>query len=140
MKKNNLILGTFLAITAILFSSCGKSDQFKHGGFVVYEKNGHGLVAATTDLGREDWESAKWVCDKLILNGYSDWHLPTKEENYALYVNFKQLGVGGFDVSSYYWSSTEYYNDGAWVQDFDNGEQNYSYRFNLYYVRAVRAF
>ena len=81
-------------------------SQFKHGGFVVYEKNGHGLVAAITDLGSMDWNSAKTACDGYRLNGYSDWHLPSKEELNALYVNLFQLGVGGF-VDHTYWSSTE---------------------------------
>lgn len=38
MKKNNLILGTFLAITAILFSSCGapsSPDSTESGGVVT---------------------------------------------------------------------------------------------------------
>jgi hypothetical protein len=114
--------------------------QFKHGGFVVYEENGHGLVAAITDLGSMDWNSAKTACDELILNGYSDWHLPSKEELNALYVNLKQIGVGG-GASSYYWSSTEYNSYFAWFQGFSNGLQKYDFSKNFKCnVRAVRAF
>ena len=51
----------------------GVVSQFKHGGFVVFEENGHGLVAAITDLGLMNWYTAKTACDELILNGYSDW-------------------------------------------------------------------
>jgi hypothetical protein len=120
----------------------GVVSHFKHGGFVVYEKNGHGLVAATTDLLKWDWNSAKMACDELVLNGYSDWHLPTKEELNALYVNLKQVGVGGFD-DDIYWSSSED-NDGiAWNQDFNNGNQrNYNYyrEEGSNHARAVRAF
>jgi hypothetical protein len=117
----------------------GVVSQFKHGGIVVYEENGHGLVAAITDLERMDWSSARTACDELILNGYSDWHLPSKKELNALYVNLKQLGVGGF-ADSDYWSSTENNNFRAWVQNFGNGRQS---DYRLYYgsnVRAVRAF
>ncbi len=113
--------------------------QFKHGGFVIYEENGHGLVAAITDLGSMDWNSAKTACDELILNGYSDWHLPSQEELNALYVNLKQIGVGGF-ANNDYWSSTEGYSNGAWRQDFDNGRQTNDYKDNEFNVRAVRAF
>jgi hypothetical protein len=114
--------------------------QFKHGGFVVYEKDGHGLVAAITGLGKMNWNAANTACDELILNGYSDWHLPTKEELNALYVNLKQVGVRGFGESEY-WSSTEYNNYNCWMQHFDNGNQNYNtYLYNEYNVRAVRAF
>ena len=117
----------------------GVVSQFKHGGFVVFEENGHGLVAAIIDLGRMVWEPAKTSCDELILNGYSDWHLPSKEELYAVHVNLKQVGVGGF--AEYYWSSTEADSGFAWGQNFSDGRQgNGHFKFNGYNVRAVRAF
>jgi hypothetical protein len=119
----------------------GVVSQFKHGGFVVFEENGHGLVAAITNLGRMDWNSAKTACEELILNGYSDWHLPSKEELNALYVNLQQIGVGGFTRLSY-WSSTE--NDGnynyAWAQNFGKGGQSSDVKDYPNFVRAVRAF
>ena len=117
----------------------GVFSQFKHGGFVGYDRGEYVLIAAITDLGSMDWDSAKTACDELVLNGYSDWYLPTKDELNALYVNFKQLRVGGF-ASDYYWSSTDGYNDGAWNQDFANGLQNYDVysRKNKFNVRAVR--
>ena len=37
-------------------------------------------TAKITDLGELDWNSAKTACEELILNGYSDWHLPSKEK------------------------------------------------------------
>lgn len=117
----------------------GVVSQFKHGGFVVFEENGHGLVAAITDLGSMDWTSAKTACEELILNGYSDWHLPSKEELNLVYVNLKQVGVGGF-ANDYYWSSTEYRDGLAWCQNFNNGRQSYFNKGNMYDVRAVRAF
>jgi len=117
----------------------GVISQFKHGGFVVYEKDGHGLVAAITDLGEMDWNTAKTACDELILNGYSDWRLPTKDELNAIYVNLKKLGVGGFAGYSY-WSSTEDVGYYAWFQYFLNGDQSLDSKNGAYYVRAIRAF
>ena len=117
----------------------GVVSQFKHGGFVVFEENGHGLVAAITDLGNMDWNSAKTACEELILNGYSDWHLPSKEELNSVYVNLKQIGVGGF-ADNYYWSSTEYSSGAAWDQGFGNGRQNGGSKNGKASVRAVRAF
>jgi hypothetical protein len=89
----------------------------------------------------ENWAYAKTACDELILNGYSDWHLPSKEELNALYVNLKQLGVGDFANDSY-WSSTEYTKGYARTKNFSNGEQYYDSgsRFNESSVRAVRVF
>jgi hypothetical protein len=86
----------------------GVVSPFKHGGFVVYEENGHGLVVAMTDLvDKMDWNAAKTACNELILNGYGDWRLPSKEELNAIYVNLIELGIGGFDEFNTYWSSTQ---------------------------------
>ena len=70
--------------------------------------------------------------------GYTDWFLPSKDELNQLYVNKAAIG-GGFE-GDYYWSSTEYDSRYAWVQDFNFGNQNYSYKDATFYVRAVRAF
>jgi hypothetical protein len=117
----------------------GVVSQYKHGGFVVYEKDGHGLVAAITDLGEMELNAAKTACDELILNGYSDWHLPTKDELNVLYVNLKQVGVGGFAAKNY-WSSKGNLNNFAWHKDFFDGSQDNDPKDYTYYVRAVRAF
>jgi hypothetical protein len=106
---------------------------------------GFGLVAAITDLGSMYWNSAKPACDELILNGYSDWHLPSKAELNYVYVYLKQFGVGGF-ADTHYWSSTEYNEFLAWSQNFGYGGQyesrknDYNDRDGRYQVRAVRAF
>ena len=121
----------------------GVISQFKHGGFVVYEKDGHGLVAAITDLGViMDWESAKKTCDELILNGYSDWRLPTEDELNALYVNWKNVGVGGYK-DAFYWSSTKGHFgnvDEALLQYFGTGGHRATDKRYPACVRAVRAF
>jgi len=123
----------------------GVVSQFKHGGFVVYDRDGHGLVTAITDIEEEknDFNSAKTACDELVLNGYSDWRLPTKEELNSLYVNLKMVGVGGFS-NNYYWSSTK--NEDAdiyQVLQYFRPVYEDNYKFARSFgicVRAVRAF
>jgi hypothetical protein len=123
----------------------GIVSQFKHGGFVVYEVNGHGLVAAITDLaGQEEWEPAQTACNELILNGYSDWHLPTKEELKSLYVIFDKFGGAGLE-NTWYWSSSEEGDGSAWSINFENGMidnnvTSYENQMTIFFVRAVRAF
>ena len=120
----------------------GVVSQFNHGGFVVYEKGGHGFVAAIADINPMDWKEAKKSCDELKLNGYSDWYLPTKEKLNAVYVNLSNLGIGGFDDESYYWSSTKFkWEEGlSWVQAFDNGKQEFEGWSVVCCVRAIRNF
>jgi hypothetical protein len=77
------------------------------------------------------------LCSDLVLNGYSDWYLPSKDELYKLYIN-KAL-VGGF-ANNLYWSSTDFDFNDAWMQYFANGNQASNYKYSTYYVRAVRAF
>jgi hypothetical protein len=84
------------------------------------------------------------LCGDLVLNGYSDWYLPSIYELNKLYDN--RAAIGGF-VSTFsdfgYWSSTEYNNssDGAWYKYFADGSQNWTNKSQATYtVRAVRAF
>ena len=118
----------------------GVVSQFKHGGFVVYEENGHGLVAAISDLGEMDWNSANTACEELILNGYSDWHLPRRDELNALYVNLHQLGVDAhFNQFSQFWSSTAS-GGGYVIQKFRDGFTTWQKMESRFNVRPVRTF
>ena len=88
---------------------------------------------------------AAQVCANIFVGNYGDWYLPSKYELNLMYQNIGQgdalgLGnVGGF-ADSYYWSSSEFGNFGAWEQNFSSGYQvNLGKNFD-YYVRAIRAF
>lgn len=71
---------------------------------------------------------------------YADWFLPSKDELNLMYLNLKVQGLGGFS-EDYYWSSSEYYVDGAWYQHFGSGGQGGNhYRYSGNRVRPVRAF
>ena len=77
------------------------------------------------------------ICDNLILNGYSDWYLPSKDELNLLYLN--QVTIGGF-VGVFYWSSSEDSANTAASQIFTTGAVVYSNKFNTCSVRAIRSF
>jgi len=121
----------------------GVKSQFKHGGYVVQESNGHGLVAAVCDIGQLKWEAAKTACEELVMNGYSDWVLPDKDQLELIYKTLYQRGIGGF-ARSYYWSSSEIHASNAWVFNFEYRGANYSIDYytkdGTLHVRAVRAF
>jgi hypothetical protein len=79
------------------------------------------------------------LCNDLVLNGYSDWFLPSKDELYELYLN--QVAIGGF-VGRDYWSSTEISMYDAWSLNFTYGIQGTYYKLysSTMHVRAIRAF
>jgi hypothetical protein len=83
------------------------------------------------------YEAADY-CDGLSAHGHSDWYLPDKNE-LDLFWNEGSPVAGVNTSGSYYWSSTEITNDGAWVQRFSDGSQeNYTKGVNLL-VRCVRS-
>jgi hypothetical protein len=139
--KDKKTLEQIEKITSYKVKSRGIELQFKHGGFEVYENYGHGLVVAITDLGTMDWNSAKKVCDELVFNGFSDWHLPTGKELDALYIHSKLVGSFNY-VKGFYWSSEVEGNmvDYSRAQDFGNGKQEIKEKRNNCYVWAVRTF
>ena len=79
------------------------------------------------------------ICGDMVLNGYSDWYLPSKDELYKLSVN--RVAIGGF-TTTYYLSSSEYDLNNCWYQYFDgSGVQNfYLKNYSAYYMRAIRSF
>ena len=78
------------------------------------------------------------LCYDLVLNGYSDWYLPSKDELNKLYLN--RIAIGGFTNNFFYWSSSENDNDFAWGEFFVDGAPNDHDKDTTEYVRAVRAF
>jgi hypothetical protein len=73
----------------------------------------------------------------------AEWFLPSIKELNEIYINKATLeAVSGFTTfsSSFYWSSTELNNQGAWKQSFGFGFQEAANKRNISNVRAVRAF
>jgi uncharacterized protein (TIGR02145 family) len=134
-------------------------------GYVAGET--HGLIAAAQDLGSYQWGcnvtaiegadgleigtgiqntvdivsascgGAAQACADLVLNGYSDWFLPSRDELQQLYNN--RATIGGFQ-GNYYWSSSERISNGSWIFNFFNGATDTDNKNFSAYVRAVRAF
>jgi hypothetical protein len=77
------------------------------------------------------------LCSDLVLNGYSDWFLPSKDELTKIYLN--RIAIGGF-TAFYYWSSSEYSNNNAWYFKCSDGYAPNTTKDNALYVRAVRTF
>ncbi len=95
------------------------------------QQNTADIIAGCNQTG-----TAAYICNELVLNGYDDWFLPSKDELYKLYVN--KNAIGGFDTE-YYWSSSEASNMNAWSLFFLGGYLSYD-KYVDFTVRAVRYF
>ena len=98
------------------------------------------IIDKCSELG-ELSKAAHW-CDRIKINGFDDWFLPSKDELYFMYQNLRQDGLGDFPVA-WYWSSTQFDDSStsAWGHYFSTGIQGHSGSKNsLFRVRAVRAF
>lgn len=82
--------------------------------------------------------SAAKTCDNLNTGGYSDWYLPSRSELVKVYNN--QALIGGFALTTEYWSSTEYNINTAYAVSFVNGSNTTQYKSNTQKVRCVRSF
>jgi hypothetical protein len=143
-------------MTGYVIKSGGIRSKLKHGGFVVYEKDGHGLITAIADIGfisDLDRNEAYNACNELVLNGYNDWRLPTIPELELMYKNLKEYGLGGFE-NDFYWSSTlfkhlngeyvtrslNFNNSRMFDDDVEKNPNWYPMRYMRHGVRAVRSF
>lgn len=121
-----------------------------NGSYIVTGATGTALgtgkanTAAIVEAQGEGSYAAK-ICDDLVLGGYDDWYLPSRDELNLMYQNIGQgnalgLGnVGGF-ADFFYWSSTEINDSNVRIQFFGNGTPaNFPKNLRLY-VRAVRSF
>jgi len=116
--------------------------QWYNGSFVTTGATGTAIgtgQANTTAIVKAQGPGsyAAKLCDDLVLNGYSDWYLPSKDELNQLFLN--QAAVGGLLIYDY-WSSSENDNSTAWYQNFGNNNQISAGKFNYLGVHAIRAF
>jgi uncharacterized protein (TIGR02145 family) len=79
------------------------------------------------------------ICSDLVLNGYSDWYLPSHDELEMMYLRLHQQGIGNFSNTAYYWSSTQISPEYAATVAFNNSGGN-TYKQATNSVRAVRTF
>jgi hypothetical protein len=133
-------------------SDQGKSIVWWNGSYITTGATGKAIGTGdantnTIVAAQGAGSYAAKLCYDLVLGGYGDWYLPSKDELNKLYIN--RAAIGGF-YSGYhnsYWSSSEENSENAWYQVWLNeglgeGFQFYFWKKEGYdfSVRAVRAF
>lgn len=96
---------------------------------IIVEAQGEGNYAAK-------------ICSDLVLNGYSDWFLPSKSECFQMYYKLALINNIGNFSDTLYWSSTEASIGNAYSQYGNDGypPNGGYYKTELHRVRAIRAF
>ena len=150
MKK--LMANFFVWITCLIIISTGckknslKVGQYYRGGIVYYvDPSGNtGYIVDSADLDITNWEQAEFDCSNDRNGGYSDWHLPSREELDHLYQYQKRYDTTGRFLKFNYWSAAELPGpgdeDSAYYQNFKTGVQSKAVQSALFDVRAVRDF
>lgn len=126
-------------------SDQGTTPQWGCVGSVISGADGYGLGTGnqnTIDImaGCSTAGIAARICGDLVLGGYSDWYLPSKDELYKLYLN--KTAIGGFAFGEY-WSSTEEpepWTNYAYILHFGSAGSYGGYKSYNYHVRAIRSF
>lgn len=77
------------------------------------------------------------LCADLVLNGFSDWYLPSRKEIGQLYKN--RNVVPGLQPTNY-WSSTEVDLNNSYSEIFSGGFQEVDDKSFTIHVRAIRSF
>ena len=86
--------------------------------------------------------TAARLCADLVLNGYDDWFLPSKDELNQMYVNLYKKKIGSWAHYEYMSSTQGASSDSAWGQQFISGYPFTSFGtdFNVFHSRAIRDF
>jgi TolB-like protein len=130
---------TTRGITKINFNGIGIGDHGPGGGIVFFAQGGR-YMEVSEILGQHNWSSALTAARNYRGGGFSDWHLPTKDELNLIYLNLRAKNIGSLG-DSWHWSSSERSNYDAWGQRFSDGYQyDFNGKTNASSVRAVRVF
>ena len=127
-KENNNVVGTSFAVGS------GKYNTERLVKHMDMDGKAY-LIGSGEDLK----EYAARKCLDYSNGGCDDWFLPSSDELNLMYENLHRNGLGSF-ADYTYWSSSENNANSAWVQDFDDGNQNNNSRGHEARVRPVRAF
>lgn len=113
-----------------------------------------GVIGTSIGLGDENTDDivqllgavadAAFSCYNYGVNGFSNWYLPSRDELLAMRSNLALVGLGEFNQSSYYWSSSEdlIFPTNAWgVSMNSNGTSAATFVKNQNFaVRPIRKF
>ena len=93
------------------------------------------IVQDEHDIKPMTWDEANEYAKNLVLGGYTNWRLPTKDELLKIYENRDKLR--NYE-KGWYWTSTKKDASLSWVVDFISGNDNWINQSSSYFVRCVQ--
>lgn len=78
------------------------------------------------------------ICNNLVLNGYSDWYLPSQNQMSLIYQNIFSTGLSA--MSGSYWTSTGYSSNWAMRMTTSGSFDPIAKQGSSQYIRAIRNF
>lgn len=132
--------GTFIYWNAPNSAEFNPKNKLK--GIAVVEDDNHAFLVLPKDIKEIDWWDGKRKCEEQFAQ------MPNLRQLEVIYKNkevlnkaFIAAGGEALDDEVFYWSSTEYGSNYAWLLYMNNGYRDYSHKNNNnYYVRPVLAF
>lgn len=121
--SSRLWLNSLIIATGATYTEVGKGQSNTNS---IISMQGAGTYAAS-------------VSNDLVLGGYSDWFLPSRDELALMYTNLFTKNLGGFAYARY-WSSSEVNINDAICIEFNSGVVSPINKNTAISVRSVRAF
>ena len=131
--------GTFIYLDG---SESAKFDEKKKlKGIAIVEDDNHAFLVLPKDIKEVDWWDGKRKCEEQFAQ------MPNLRQLGLIYKNkevlnkaFIAAGGEALDDKAYYWSSTEYNSNLAWLLYLNYGGRGYNLKDGSNYVRPVLAF
>ena len=94
----------------------------------------HLILAELVLENKFTWQGALDHAKTITVSGHNDFSVPTRFESALLYANLQDK----MDADNWHWTSTQFSEDNAWLQNFSNGTQLNSYKSSERRCRFVR--
>jgi hypothetical protein len=114
--KDSRNLAELERLEKFVIKSRGIISEFKHGGYVIYQDSGHGLVASLLDVEMKytdvssiiprkttvNLDNMDSLCSTHKINGYNDWVVPSLNEMKMIYDFLGENNISIFNISGYH--------------------------------------
>jgi len=122
----------FQAVWSLRTTAVDNTQDALGGG-----KRNTGLIVEKFNQVSGEANTAAQQSDNLEFNGFDDWFLPSTAELEQMYGNLKRRNLGSFK-NGRYWSSVQYSDYNANIQNFQDGRTDSGSKGSRYYVRPIR--